>query len=447
MYHSLNLENEDLWRQFVSSTSIVDAPVNIDEFRKILVTQVFRPDLLITTMTKSLSKLLGTSVPSESKPSIAQLMEESKESEPIVFITSGEIDPSKDIQDFAIHKFGQNKYVEMAIGKGQEQNVMQQIHRAAENGKWICVKNVQLVANWLQNLGDHLQTLQYRDGFRLWLICDSIRQFPQSLLSKCNKVLYEAPNSIKSKVQRLIQQWSGLLETKRDAKILKIYIVLLIFNSVIQERCSFVPQGWTTSYEFSDADLKSAIHIISWLEKSMSFKMDWSILKELCRLIAYGGRINNIEDQKILKANFDEFFSDKTMTTLWSPLEFKISIPLSQNIQDYINALYHLPDIDNPESFGLSSVTILIRDTIRCRNILKQLRRNYTLSLINFFFFTNSDLFLIFHIDSELTSDMVNYEKRIKPILSLWRKLNEVSTQSQRSHYDFLFIFFSKILF
>lgn len=375
LYDTLNLDNENLWRSYIDSTSTIEIPVNIGEFRKILITQIFRPDLLIPTMTKSLTKLIGTSVPSETKPSIQQLLEESKEDEPIVFITNGEIDPSKDVRDFAGHKFGKDKYIEMAIGKGQELVVTQQIRRAAENGKWICVKNCQLVPNWLNNLGDDLQTVKYRDGFRLWLICDSVRHFPQALLNKCNKVLYEAPNSIKAKVQRLIQQWSGMLETKRDAKLLKIYVVLFIFNSVIQERCSFVPQGWTTAYEFSDADLKAGIDIIGWLEKTLAFKMEWSILKELCRLIAYGGRINNIEDQKILKTNFDEFFSDKMMTTTWAPLEFKISLPLSPNIQDYINALYRLPDIDNPESFGLSSVTILIRDSILCRNILKQLRR------------------------------------------------------------------------
>lgn len=384
-YSSLNLENEDVWRPFINSSSIMDVPANISEFRKILITQIFRPDLLIGTLTKSLSKSLGTNVPSETKPSIQQLFDETKEDEPIVFITNGEIDPSKEIQDFAVNKFGKTKYVETAIGKGQEQNVTQQIRRAAESGNWICVKNVQLVPNWLSLVNEELQSLPLRDGFRMWLVCDSTKHFPASLLSKCNKVLYEAPNSIKSKVQRLIQQWRNTLEKKRDAKLLKTYIVLFIFNAVIQERRSYVPQGWSVSYEFSDADLKTALDIIGWIEKSLSFKMDWSVLKELYRLIAYGGRISNVQDQKILKANLDDFFSDKIMTNTWSPLEFKLSIPLSYNIQDYINALHRLPDSDTPEMFGLSAVTILIKDTIMCRNILKQLRRTYKNISIHYF--------------------------------------------------------------
>lgn len=375
LYNKLQLDNEELWRSFMNSTSPTDIPVQVTELQKILITQILRTDLLIITMTRSLSKLLMTNVPCEIKPSIQQLFDETKEDQPILFITNGEIDPSKDVSDFAQHKLGGNKFMEMAIGKGQEKGVMQQIRQTAQNGGWICVKNVQLVPNWLNELHETLQTLPYRDGFRIWLVCDSIRHFPLSLLNKCNKVLYEAPNSIKAKVQRLIHQWRNLLEKKRDAKQLKIYIVLFIFNAVVQERRSFVPQGWTKPYEFADADLKAAINIIGSMEKLTSFKMDWTILKELCRLIAYGGRIDNVQDQLILKANFDDFFTDKMMSNSWSPLELKCPIPLSYNVQDYLNALYRLPDADNPETFGLSSVTILIRDTIMCRNILKQLRR------------------------------------------------------------------------
>lgn len=379
LYATLQLDDENLWRQFASGGGIVDIPnVSVTEFHRILVTQIFRPDLLVLTMTKSLSKVLGTSVPCETKPTIQQLLDETKEDEPIVFMTNGETDPSKEIQEFATNKFGKpSKYVEVAIGKGQESLVTQQIRRAAAQSDWICVKNVQLVPDWLKLLSDELQSLTLRDGFRLWLVCDSIKSFPAALLSRCNKVLYEAPNSIKSKVQRLIQQWRTMLERKRDAKLLKVYIVLFIFNSVLQERRTYVPQGWSASYEFSDADLKTAIDIIGWMEKSLSFKMEWTVLRELYRLIAYGGRISNAQDQQILKANLDEFFSDKTLANTWSPLEFRLTIPLSFNVQDYLNALQQLSDTDGPEQFGLSSVTILIKDTIMCRNILKQLRRKF----------------------------------------------------------------------
>lgn len=372
LYQQLNLENENLWSSFVNNQS--EVPVQITDFRKILVTQILRADLLTTTLTKTLSKLLGTSIPSEAKPSIQQLLEESKEDEPIVFITSGEIDPSKDIQDYAQTKFGKQIYTEMAIGKGQELIVMQQIRKTAENGHWICVKNVQLVPEWLNGLNDGMQAMHLGSGFRLWLVCDSTKHFPPSLLAKCKTVLYEPPNGVKSKVLRLLQQWNPVIAKKKDAKLVKLYIALFLFNAVLQERRSYIPQGWSAWYEFSDSDLKAAMDIIGWMEKILPSKMEWSILRELFSSIAYGGRISNLQDLQILKANLNEFFDGKIMGNSWSPLQLNVNIPLTNNVQDYFSVLMKFPDADKPDVFGLSSATLMLRDSILCKNILKTLR-------------------------------------------------------------------------
>lgn len=373
-YQQLNLDNENLWSSFINDPNPSDVPVKISDFRKILITQVFRSDLLTTTLTRSLTKTLGTSIPSETKPSIQQLLDESKEDEPIVFITSGEIDPSRDIQDYARSRNGKQNYIDVAIGKGQEQAVTQQIRNAAEHGHWICVKNVQLVTEWLHGLNDTLQQMSFGNGFRLWLICDSSKHFPPSLLAKCKTVLYEPPNSIKSKVLRLIQQWNPMIEKKKEAKLVKLLIALFMFNAVLQERRSYIPQGWSTWYEFSDSDLKAAIDIIGWMEKSVTVKMEWAILRKLFNSIAYGGRISNPLDLQILNTNLDLFFDNRVMTNSWSPLQFNVSMPLSQKIQDYCTILMKFPDVDKPEVFGLSAATLLMRDSILCKNILKTLR-------------------------------------------------------------------------
>lgn len=370
----MNLENENLWSSFINDINPPDVPVHLTEFRKILITQLFRADLLTATLTKTLSHLLGTSIPSESKPSIQQLIDESTEAEPIVFITSGEIDPSKDIHDYAQHTYGKQSYTEVAIGRGQEQIVLQQIRRAGENGHWICVKNVQLVPEWLTNLNENLQSMSLSNGFRLWLICDSSKHFPPSLLAKCKTVLYEPPNSVRSKVLRLIQQWNSVIDKKKDAKVVKLYVALFLFNAVLQERRSYIPQGWSTRYEFADSDLKAAIDIVGWIEKSLAVKMDWIVLRRLFNSIAYGGRISSPQDSLILTTNLDEFFDGRIMNNTWSPLHFNLNIPTSHRLQDYCNILMKFPDTDKPEVFGLSSSTLMMKDSILCKNILKNLR-------------------------------------------------------------------------
>lgn len=148
----------------------------------------------------------------------------------------------------------------MSVGKGSEEKSTMAVRRARESGYWICLKNVHLIPNWLNDLEQEMRlpiknknsTLsgQRGDGddsndntFRIFLTCESVKGFPDSFMSKSNKILYEAPAGVKNKVQRLLQQWHRLLNEKRDPKIIKMYNILFILNAVLQERRSFIPQG------------------------------------------------------------------------------------------------------------------------------------------------------------------------------------------------------------
>lgn len=62
-----------------------------------------------------------------------------------------------------------------------------------------------------------------------------------------------------------------------------------------------------------------------------------------------------------------------------------------------------MADNIKPDTFGLSNLTNLSKDLIFCRNLLKELRSSY------------------FHIN-----DNGNFDKRVKPIMSLWKKLSMV---------------------
>lgn len=349
-------------------------PISVTEFQKILVTQIFRPDLLLATISKSVAHILGLKNMSVTKPTIQQLAEENKKDDPILLIATGDIDPSKEIQDYVNVSIGKDKYMELSVGKGQEQNAIIDIRKAAKDGNWICLKNVHLVADWLDQLNQELESLQIENSFRLWLVADTIKSFPESLLVKCNRILYESPSGIKNKLYRLLQQWYPLISQKKDAKTIKLYVILFILNSVLQERRTYIPQGWTKWYDFGDSDLRTAISILGWIESTLAYKMDWSVLRGLCLNIAYGGRISSLQDINILEAHLEEFFDSKTMNNYWSPLQLRLNIPQSQNVQDYLSAISQLPDTEIPEILGLSSSTNISKDLNFCRNLLKRLR-------------------------------------------------------------------------
>lgn len=374
LYTNLNLENESQWTKYLSNPTDTEPPVNISDFHKILITQIFRPDRLSTTIAKSITKMLGTSNLSIVKPTIQQLADESTKDSPILLITTGDTDPSKEIQDYVQEKIGRNKFIEISIGKGQEKQTMEVIRKAIETGIWICLKNVHLVPHWLEMLNQELDRSDVNDNFRLWLLCDSADNLPQSLVVKSNKILYESPSGMKNKVLRLINLWMPMLSKKKDSKQLRLYVILFMLNAILQERRVYIPQGWSKWYDFSDSDLRTAISMMEWIEKSIGFKIDWSVLKGLCQNIAYGGRINNPDDLIILETHLNEFFDTKTFSQQWSCLAFKFTLPQSTKLSDYQSAIGKLDDKEMPEHFGLSASTNVSKDLLFCRNLLKQLR-------------------------------------------------------------------------
>ena len=82
---------------------------------------------------------------------------------------------------------------------------------------------------------------------------------------------------------------------------------LAFIHALLQERRTYIPQGWTKFYEFSYADLKVSYEsLISYLHLSdkNSLKNIWKNIKGLIINSYYGGRIDNEFD-------FESFFRIK----------------------------------------------------------------------------------------------------------------------------------------
>lgn len=378
-YETLQFDNETLWIKYANDSNEIGIPAShITEFQKILVTQIFHPNQLISVISTSVSKLLQINNVFASKPTIQQLATESQSENPVLLVASGGMDPAKEIEDYVMQKLGKNKFLEISIGKGQESSSLISLRKAASEGLWLCIKNVHLVPHWLDGLSQELDVLELNKDFRLWLVCDSINHFPESLLVKCNHIKYESPSGVKNKLLRLIQQWSPLISQKRDPKVVKLYVIMFILNSVLQERRSYIPQGWSKWYDFSESDLRTSVSIINWIEKLTNHKVDWSVIRGLCQHIAYGGRIDNDQDLHLLVTLLKQFFDENVLSNNWSPLQFKILIPQSANILDYTNAISKLADVEVPDIFGLPASTNTSKDLLFCRNLLKRLKSKTT---------------------------------------------------------------------
>ncbi|CAE7925423.1 DYH1B, partial [Symbiodinium sp. KB8] len=114
----------------------------------------------------------------------------------------------------------------------------------------------------LTTLRQELNILSPENGFRLWLTTESHPNFPTILLQESIKVTYEAPPGIKKNLERTYEAWNEEYLAQGSQLRGAMLFVLAWFHAVVQERRTFVPQGWTKAYEFSFADLRAGSNLV-----------------------------------------------------------------------------------------------------------------------------------------------------------------------------------------
>lgn len=363
-------------------------------------------------MNQTVEEILGISIESIQQPTVEQLASEADCEKPIVVITDQEIDPSLEICATALKQGDDNgKYQQLSIGKELENRSLNVIRHCAEEGKWLCIKNIHLVPNWLKDIHQYLQDVNKSSNFRLWLICESTKNTDAIALHKCVRVLYEYPIGIKQKIKRMLQIYANSKEIlKEDGKLIKIRILLFVVMAILQERRRFIPLGWSQFYEFTEADLSSALQIVHWLGSTiLRNRNDWKTLQELLKSVAFGGRLNDGgRDLQILQIYLQEFINSNIFHQNWNPLNnvMMIKIPTSTQWNDYLNAFAKLPTRDRPEFFGFAKKSKDFCCLEDGEHILKELSLSY------------------FNL-AEDQSDL-KLEKQVKSILSFWRKLATV---------------------
>ena len=136
------------------------------------------------------------------------------------------------------------------------------LHEAAKAGHWLCLKNLHLVVHWVPQLEKELAGVTPHPAFRLWLTTEPHANFPAILLQQSLKITFEAPPGLQKNLQRTYESLMHreYIEKGPPARA-QLLFVLSWFHAVLQERRTYIPQGWTKFYEFSPADLRSAADI------------------------------------------------------------------------------------------------------------------------------------------------------------------------------------------
>nr|CAD7430089.1 unnamed protein product [Timema monikensis] len=481
LYSQLNLDDKSTWSNFSTAGDCEEHfPVQLSHkltpFQRVLIVQALRPDRLHSSLLHFTAHILGLQDLSPPTLSLKQLMAETLSSEPVLLVISAGADPSEELRVLAHSIVGAQRYHEnvaqivsmvltgpqnvlstaskqnvrslvsfyqwqnglspkvvrtdrqsmcwycpqVAMGQSQAGAALELITSAAHSGEWVCLKNIHLMTAWLPSLEKELRALDLHDDFRLWLTTEAHPRFPGILAESCLKVTYEAPQGVKKNMLRTYTTWGPDLIPSATLHARALF-ALAWFHAVVQERRTFVPQGWAKFYEFSDADLRVSMDILAQLFRAGPARVPWEFVHGLYEGAIYGGHVDNLHDLHVIGSYLREFFNPAVLEQGSQPLGLSFHIPSSASYKvlfyllplspsrDYISAIQQLSDTDKPEYFGLPANVERSLQRITSRQVISQLNA------------------LTRPVEGVAKFDREEWQLRLAPVLNLWKKLNQSS--------------------
>nr|ADI46856.1 DHC1bf [Volvox carteri f. nagariensis] len=407
------LSDSGLWAQWASgATDTLPAKVGsgrLNPFQQLLLVKAFRPDRLQSAM---LSFICGTlNIKSVAPPpfSLKALIEtESRCDEPVLFITTPGADPSQELSEHAAATMGKERYHEVAMGQGQAEKAVALLRECAKSGDWLVLKNVHLAVSWLPSLEKELLMMPKHENFRLFLTSEPHPKFPSTLLEISLKITFEAPPGLKKNLQRTYEAWSAEFLSSGPPIRAQLLFVLAWFHAVVQERRTYIPQGWTKFYEFSFADLRSGMDVITQATRSGGAPQ-WPLLLGLLDDAIYGGRLDNPFDQQVLLTFLRRLFSPDTVGMTGAKVRplpgSKVVVPTTNHRADYVSIISALPDIDTPGLFCMPENIDRTAQQVNSNRVISQLKM------------------MSLHADAAGGFNRAQWQVQLGPLLRLWDQL------------------------
>lgn len=328
-YENLQLDNENLWKNWMFSQTPQTFPIQkITNFQKIILTQALRPECLYSVMLSTITNICGLKTLDPPVFNMDQIYKESDHEQPILILTTSGTDPSKDI-----HQLPNSHIIEIAMGEGQENLAIEALNQTSKTGKWLILKNLHLVPSWLSQLSQNLQNLKPNENFRLWLITEENPNFHFVLAQNSLKIVYEVPQGLRNNLERTFTTFGASYFDKLGHNSSRIFFILACVQAILQERRTFIPQGWSKWYDFSDTDFSTCVKLVVDDLVTNSAQVPWKLIHGLCSDAVYRGRIENLQDGEILETYLREYLTDASLSHRWSPFRAKMSLPGSGKYQ------------------------------------------------------------------------------------------------------------------
>ncbi|NWT53908.1 DYH9 protein, partial [Erythrocercus mccallii] len=252
------------------------------------------------------------------------------------------------------YTFNHRNLHNVSLGQGQEVVAEQTLDLAAQEGHWVILQNIHLVARWLSCLEKKLEQLSegsHRD-FRVFVSaepapCPESHIIPQGILENSIKITSEAPTGMHANLHKALDNFSQdtLEMCSQEKEFRSILFALCYFHAVVAERRKFGPQGWNRSYPFSTGDLTISVNVLyNYLQAGS--KVPYDDLRYLVGEIMYGGHITDDWDRRLCKTYLEEFLKPEMLE---GELCLAPGFPLPGNM-DYNGYHQYIDDALPPES-------------------------------------------------------------------------------------------------
>ncbi|XP_055971730.1 dynein axonemal heavy chain 17 [Sorex fumeus] len=291
---------------------------NKTALQKLCMVRCMRPDRMTYAVRNFVEEKMGSKFVEGRSVEFSKSFEESSPSTPIFFILSPGVDPLKDVEALG-KKLGftidNGKLHNVSLGQGQEVVAEDALDVSAEQGHWVILQNIHLVARWLSTLDKKVE--RYSTGshedYRVFISAEPAPSpdshiIPQGILENAIKITNEPPTGMHANLHKALDLFTQdtLEMCTKEIEFKCILFALCYFHAVVAERRKFGAQGWNRSYPFNNGDLTISINVLyNYLEANP--KVPWDDLRYLFGEIMYGGHITDDWDRRLCRTYLLEF--------------------------------------------------------------------------------------------------------------------------------------------
>ncbi|OWR44117.1 dynein heavy chain [Danaus plexippus plexippus] len=339
---------------------------------RLLLIQAFRPDRVIAAATQLVSSVLGPQFMSraETELDLCSITESQlNATTPALLCSVPGYDASGRVDDMATDL---NKPLSsIAIGSAEGFNQAERaINTACKTGRWVMLKNVHLAPVWLVQLEKKLHSLQPHPNFRLFLTTEISPKLPVNLLRAGRVLVFEPPPGIRANLLRTFATVPASRMMKQPSERARLYFLLAWFHGIVQERLRYVPLGWAKYYEFNESDLRVACDTLdTWIDATAMGrtnlppeKVPWEALVTLLSQCIYGGKIDNLFDQRLLHSFLCKLFTPRSFDADFALVanvdgasgnQRHITMPDGNRRDHFLKWIEELSDRQTPSWLGL----------------------------------------------------------------------------------------------